>query len=287
MKKVSIAIIGIIIAIVLIACSNQERPINYNNENAGMVNPVSDSSIKDIEKELGLKNIVFDSSISIDNVTKINGEIPIYNIEFDKNHKMYNTRICKHIEGMDEDISGVYLDGNVNNAIFDSSNADFAPSVSVAVSSNGSKAYSVWQGYCISLSSDKKEIVDEFQTLFNDIATTLVRSKLPVLCFKGDNTNKVNVIYNSDDFKIKVVGGTVQIIYSDMAYELGQSIEQQIIQSTDVYTIIDKCGIKGDMFKDGGSQVYNFDDFSAIIMNTLDGNKDIIIGPKDAELYNR
>lgn len=39
--------------------------------------------------------------------------------------------------------------------------------------------------------------------------------------------------------------------------------------------------IKGDMYKDGGSMIYYYNDYTIIKMHTLDGNRDIYIGTTD------
>lgn len=42
--------------------------------------------------------------------------------------------------------------------------------------------------------------------------------------------------------------------------------------------------IVGEMYKDGGSMIYKYDNYTIIKCNTLDGNKDMYIGPKGMTL---
>lgn len=281
MKKILIAIISIIIAIALVACTNQ----NDNNNETGMPNPVSTSSIDKIEKDLNLSNIKFDESLKISDISKIDGDPTIYSIDFEKDSRVYNLRICIGAERVEDDISSVYLDGNIEHIIFDSANEYIAPSASCEASSCGTKAYTSWMGYNISLSSDKKVNLDEFQALFNNLSRALLNSKMPKLVFeKSSSENDVNIEYDAGEYKIKSVDGKPMIVFGDVAYSIKDAIETDAIALDDFIYI---CGMPDEMYKDGGSQVYNLDDCTVINMNTLDGNKDIIIGPKGADLYGK
>lgn len=81
------------------------------------------------------------------------------------------------------------------------------------------------------------------------------------------------------------IGGDVTItIEDDMVYDIKQTIENGIItldQILEQAKLDDKYGIcKEEMYSDGGTLVYLYDDYTVIKYNTLDGNKDFVIGPK-------
>lgn len=278
MKKVLAMIISVLLIVSLIACSNQNEP-EVNN---GAINPVSESSIKEIENELGLSNIKFDDTVGA--ITKIDGDTTIYSIEITNDKTTYDLRICKEYENGDADISGVYLDGKIAGAIFDSANEYIAPSASCEASSNGTKAHTSWMGYNISLSTDKKVDLDEFQALFNNLSKSLLSSKIPKLVFEKSNDDSTNIEYDAGDYKIKSIGGKPMILLGDIAYSIKDAIESEYISSDDIIYLF---GMPDETYKDGGSQLFNLDDCTVVNMNTLDSNKDIIIGPKGEDLYEK
>lgn len=102
--------------------------------------------------------------------------------------------------------------------------------------------------------------------------------------FSRDN-QEITEILKLDDYSIKTFGGDVNIIVEgDMAYFFQDALKQNIITSEQ---IIDRAKrdseegkIKSDMYKDGGSMEYYYDDYTILKFNTVDGNKDLIIGKK-------
>lgn len=283
MKKIVIALISIALAISLIACTNQEKPNNENNN--GVINPISSSSIKEIEKNLELSGIKFDKDIKVNSISKIDGEPIIYSIEITNNEEAYDLRICKEYENGDADISGVYSEGKIAGAIFDSENEYIAPSASCEASSSGTKAYSNWMGYYISLSTDKRVNLDEFQGLYNNLAIGLLNSKLPRLIFeKANSEGNVNIEYDTGEYKIKSIDGKPMIVFGEVAYSIKDAIDNNAIVPEQIVAL---CGTPSEVYKDGGSKVYELDDCTVVNMNTLDGNKDIIIGPKGTDLYSK
>lgn len=42
--------------------------------------------------------------------------------------------------------------------------------------------------------------------------------------------------------------------------------------------------IKADMYKDGGSMEYHYENYTIIKCHTVDGNRDVYIGTKDLKL---
>lgn len=74
----------------------------------------------------------------------------------------------------------------------------------------------------------------------------------------------------------------VYLKYKESRYPLFNALNSNMISAED---IIEKCEkdakngfITSEMYKDGGSKIYRYKDFTVIKYNTLDGNKDIYIG---------
>lgn len=288
MKKTLLAIISILLVVTLCACSNQGKDNEQNDNELGMVNPIADSSLEEIQIELGLNNIKFDSDDKLGIISKIDGDNVIYSIDVENNNVAYNLRICKAYENGDVDISGLYLDKDIACAIFDSVDENIAPSASAEISSTGSKVYAEWLGYYITLSTDKEQNADDLQKLYNRYCKTLLNSKLPKLIFENASSeNDINIVYDAGDYKVKVVDGKLSLLkpsYSDVAIDIKQALKDEIITPE---TIVLICGEPSETIKDGGTMVYNLDNFTVYQMNTLDGNKDIIIGPSGADLYGK
>lgn len=157
MKKSLVLITISLLALVLCACSNSQN--NYIvDDGDGMANPIVEVTLDEMATELGLKGIDFGEGVTVSSAQKIDGDDIIYSIDLTDGGKDYNVRIILGNE--ERDISGVYLDGKISHAIYDSADAEQAPSVSVDVSNEAAVARCVWNGYVFSLSSDKTSLED-------------------------------------------------------------------------------------------------------------------------------
>lgn len=291
MKKTLLTIISIILAISLCACTKQgttNPPTDNNDTGVGMINPISDSSLDEICDELGLDKITFGNDDKLGAITKIDGDNTIYSIDIENDSLTYNLRISKAYEGGNSDISGAYLEKDITCTVFDSVDEIIAPSASAEISSTGSKVYSEWLGYYITLSTDKEQNADDLQKLYNRYCKVLLNSKMPQLIFEETNSeNDINIVYDAGEYKVKVIDGKFSIMmpsYSDVAIDIKDALQNGIIAPE---TIVLLCGEPSEMIKDGGTTIYNIDNFTLYKMNTLDGNKDIIIGPSGADLYEK
>lgn len=291
MKKFAIMIISIItLSLVLCSCSNSQKPNDETGGVAGVgvVNPVSDCTLDDISNELGLQKIEL-KDVTINTASKIddgNGYV-IYSIDITEAGTEYNVRIAKYRLSYNADISGVYFSGDVNYTILDSADVDVSPSVNVEASDEGAKAYCSWKGYYFSVSTESKISSQEFCEKTVQLAKAIISradSDFEITFHKG-NDSEIKVLYETDDYNVKAYGGDVDItIEKDMVYSLEDALCENIITSND---IVDKCKsdeekgiIKSEMYKDGGSTEYYYDDFTVLKLNTLDGDKDLIIGRK-------
>lgn len=93
------------------------------------------------------------------------------------------------------------------------------------------------------------------------------------------------------EYAVYTVGGDVEFtIEDDMVYDFEKALKEKVItveQILEQAKMDDKYGIcKEEMYSDGGTLVYLYDDYTIIKYNTLDGNEDFVIGPK-GDIRNR
>lgn len=101
---------------------------------------------------------------------------------------------------------------------------------------------------------------------------------------------KINQFDNTD-FEVYTLGGDVTItIEQDMVYSLEDALNQKIIT---VNSILEQAKLDEEygicetaFYKDGGSTEYRYKDYTILKFNTLDGNKDLIIGMSDSIINN-
>lgn len=101
----------------------------------------------------------------------------------------------------------------------------------------------------------------------------------------------IEEIAKTDEYAIKTFGGDVDIcVEDDMVYSLENALDNNIIKAEQILEqAIDdeKYGlVVGVMYKDGGSMEYLYNEYTILKLNTLDGDKDVIIGMKGAILNN-
>lgn len=101
---------------------------------------------------------------------------------------------------------------------------------------------------------------------------------------------KINQFDNTD-FEVYTLGGDVTItIEQDMVYSLEEALNKKIIT---VNSILEQAKLDEEygiceiaFYKDGGSTEYRYKDYTILKFNTLDGNKDLIIGMSDSIINN-
>lgn len=155
-KLLAITLAGLML--LFCACSRTTLP-ETGNGGAQAVNPISESSLEDLAKYLGLEKINLADKYKVNKVSKINAEDIIYDIELAVDSTTYNVRIAKKSDKLEADISGLYLTGKISSAVYDSAD-EVAPSVSVDISSDGAKAYGEWKDCYFSVSTEKSTLDD-------------------------------------------------------------------------------------------------------------------------------
>lgn len=108
-----------------------------------------------------------------------------------------------------------------------------------------------------------------------------------------DSYNKVYAILdksetNKYDYTVYAYDGSVNIRIDGKDYSLKEALLENKITMEEIIAKAnqdEKDGkIKADMYKDGGSMEYHYDNYTIIKCHTLDGNRDVYIGTKDLKL---
>lgn len=104
----------------------------------------------------------------------------------------------------------------------------------------------------------------------------------------------IKTIYNADMYLVKTFGGNVDIVIEgDMAYSLEKALSEGVVTVDDILeqAKIDlKYGIcQSAFYSDGGSIEYMYNNYTILKLNTLDNEKDLIIGMSGQiiDLYNK
>ncbi len=104
----------------------------------------------------------------------------------------------------------------------------------------------------------------------------------------------IKTVFNTGEYEVKTFGGDVQVVIDDdMVYNLEDALSKKVITPDDILEqakIDAKYGIcQSDSYDDGGSTEFMYKDFTILKLNTLDGDKDLVIGMKGQiiDLYNK
>ena len=93
---------------------------------------------------------------------------------------------------------------------------------------------------------------------------------------------------NKYDYTIYGYDGCVNIRIDDKDYSLKEALSENKITMEEIIAKAnqdEKDGkIKVEMYKDGGSMEYHYENYTIIKCHTLDGNRDVYIGTKDLKL---
>ena len=108
-----------------------------------------------------------------------------------------------------------------------------------------------------------------------------------------DSYNKVYAILdksetNKYDYTIYAYDGSVNIRIDGKEYSLKEALSENKITMEEIISKANKDEkdgkIKADMYKDGGSMEYHYENYTIIKCHTVDGNRDVYIGTKDLKL---
>lgn len=87
------------------------------------------------------------------------------------------------------------------------------------------------------------------------------------------------------EYSVYTVGGDVTFtIGNNMVYDIEKIVKERIITPNQILEQAKRDNVYGickeEMYSDGGTLEYLYDDYTIIKFNTLDGKNDLIIGPK-------
>ena len=90
------------------------------------------------------------------------------------------------------------------------------------------------------------------------------------------------------DYSIYSYAGSVNIRIDGKEYSLKEALLENKITMEEIIAKANKDEkdgkIKADMYKDGGSMEYHYENYTIIKCHTIDGNRDVYIGTKDLKL---
>ena len=108
-----------------------------------------------------------------------------------------------------------------------------------------------------------------------------------------DSYNKVYAILDKSetdkyDYTIYAYNGSVNIRIEDKEYSLRDALLKNKITMEEIIAKsnkdLEEKHIIGDVYLDGGSKIYIYNDYTIIKCNTLNGNRDVYIGSKDMNI---
>lgn len=108
-----------------------------------------------------------------------------------------------------------------------------------------------------------------------------------------DSYNKVYAILDKSetdkyDYTIYAYNGSVNIRIEDKEYSLRDALLENKITMEEIIAKsnkdLEEKHIIGDVYLDGGSKIYIYNDYTIIKCNTLNGNRDVYIGSKDMNI---
>ncbi len=140
----------------------------------------------------------------------------------------------------------------------------------------------IMESYPAQIKATKVEIksADNFEILFKE------RHEI-------DSYNKKYAILDkteSDkyDYNIYAYNGSVNIRIDNKEYSLKQALTENKITMNEIIEKVNQDErngkIKAEMYKDGGSILYQYDNYAIIKFHTLEGNRDVYIGSRDMNI---
>lgn len=140
----------------------------------------------------------------------------------------------------------------------------------------------VMDTYPLQIKTTKIEVksAENFEIFFYDKQPQIESNKIYTILDKSETDNYDYTIYGYD--------GSVNIRIDGKDYSLKEALLENKITIEEIIAKAnqdEKAGkIKADMYKDGGSMEYHYENYTIIKCHTLDGNRDVYIGTKDLKL---
>ncbi len=134
---------------------------------------------------------------------------------------------------------------------------------------------SIMESYPAQVEATKIEIksAENFEILFKDRQPIDSYNKIYAILDKSE-TNKY-------DYTIYAYDGSVNIRIDGEEYSLKEALLQNKITMEEIIAKANKDFPDAEIYKDGGSMEYHYDNYTIIKYHTIDGNRDVYIGTKD------
>ena len=134
---------------------------------------------------------------------------------------------------------------------------------------------SIMESYPAQVEATKIEIksAEDFEILFKDRQPIDSYNKIYAILDKSE-TNKY-------DYTIYAYDGSVNIRIDGEEYSLKEALLQNKITMEEIIAKANKDFPDAEIYKDGGSMEYHYDNYTIIKYHTIDGNRDVYIGTKD------
>ena len=147
---------------------------------------------------------------------------------------------------------------------------------------------SIMETYPAQINAKKIELksVDNFNIVFYK-ETNIVPKQKEVIVSKGEIENiNYNIYAYEGHVAINLNSDNLEL--SDKSIPLREAIIQEKITIEEIIAKankdLDEKKITGDMIKDGGTMIYNYNNYTIIKCHSLDGNRDVYIGSKDMKI---
>ena len=140
----------------------------------------------------------------------------------------------------------------------------------------------IMESYPAQIKATKVEIksADNFEILFKERQKTDSYNKKYAILDKTES--------DKYDYNIYAYNGSVNIRIDDKEYSLKQALTENKITMNEIIVKANQDErngkIKAEMYKDGGSILYKYDNYAIIKFHTLEGNRDVYIGSKDMNI---
>lgn len=230
--------------------------------------------------------------------TKLSLEL-IAEIQYvDSNSKIYNSiDICSYLPNA-EIADGIYFYGTVieskqNYIIVEPKEGEeirkSADKISIGLGEDNDAIYQVGTNVKITYTGT---VMESYPAIVDAIKIELKSAENFEICFydkQPQTDTKINKILdksetNKYDYNIYSYDGSVNILINGEEISLRNALLQNKITMNEIIVKanedLSEKKITGDTYKDGGSQIYNYENYTIIKYHTLEGNRDVYIGTK-------
>lgn len=287
----------ILIILIIICCII--FVINFNKSDSSkesIINTVESSNVEIIDNEISNETLIDDFLENVENNTDSSLTIELKGETTDSSNKQIQIKFIPGT-GDTQEKDGIVTVSNPK------TDEDYKNFYGYFVYTINDKEIGKYNAFDYKISRKTKNNIVElfFEALYSDENQIICEYDLNssnytqnfILDFEKTNSNisaeqLMNKIANegefdNTDFEIYVYSGNVKVTINEKTYELKEALENKLITVNEILEQIDIDILYGiceqASYDDGGSLEYYYDNYTILKYNTLDGNKDLIIGP--------